>query len=530
MSRTIFELSGPSVKSVTDRGPNDLSVFALSQSDQGIFKALIPEFLYKPPFGFPRGVDIPLLRSLAKNGYVFSVVQTITDLVSQHDWEICTKEGFEVSDEDKEKVRNFFNNPNSNRESFKQILKMVTTDILELDAGVIVKVFNLKQDLVEIYSRDGGTFLKNTDIYGTIRDKAEIIFPDPRRTERLSPTCDNVNEVAAFGSSIESACQAAWFQFGWTHGSVPIPFGQREIVYFMRNPRSDEVYGRAALQVLGEILFVLIYGSAFYLDFYLNNNMPEGVITLEGADKAEMKAFADRFSTRFRRKDNFGNDRKQFFKYPIHDGKAEFVHFTVSPEEMGVIEQQKWFIKIFWSCFGITPSEMGETENSNNATEIGQNVVVKRKVVKPLLELLEYKINTEIIPEFEIDGIEFKFKQFDIEEELKKADLFQKQISMGIKTPEMIAEEEGIDVEKLKKQKDEAFERKKELLPTPFDNNSNPPKQSKPGFDGQLNKKDADLKAKTSEDVNDIENHIQDIGRQLVDAVDRVSKSPINSI
>lgn len=96
---------------------------------------------------------------------------------------------------DIERIKAFFDNPNRNHESTKFILRAYIKDILELDAGVIVKVFNsgsyedeqyvevkdqigdpkqpsksvkikktfLKQDyekdkyrLTEIYARDGG--------------------------------------------------------------------------------------------------------------------------------------------------------------------------------------------------------------------------------------------------------------------------------------------------------------------------------------------------------------------------------------
>jgi phage portal protein BeeE len=518
-------------KDVVDRGPNDLD-FAYNKGEEGVYKAHIPEFLYKPPFGYPRGLNMPFIRKLCKNGYVFSAVQTITDEVAQHDWDITTKEGYEVSDEDLKRVRDFFDNPNANRESFKQLIKMAVTDILEIDAGVWVKVFNLKGDLVELYARDGGSFLKNPDIFGTIRDKDSYIMPAEEAIRAINSIQEPKMRMQQYG--IQYADRAAWYQYGWTGGSVPIPFGKDELVYFMRNPRSDSIYGRGPIEALGEILYVLMYGSSYYLDFYLNNNMPEGGIVLEGAQRDELKSFRERFQAQFRRKDAFDNTRKEFFKYPVYGRPMSFVPFTVDPEKMGVITQQQWFIKLFWACFGITPSEMGITEDSNRATEQGQNIVVKRKVVKPLLELLEYKINGEILPHFGIEGIEFKFRQYDIDEDIKKHSLFQMQVNMGIKTPEMIAEDEGIDVERLKKEKEESRQqRMEEAQAQGFGEGDQGNSQGR--VDGELNKKEkkkdakkevkkekkkVEEKAQTSEDIDEISQYINDVGRRLANAIE----------
>lgn len=507
------------VKAVVERQNNQVH-FAQVPGNDGVYKAHIPNFLYKPPFGYPRGLNIPYIRKLAKNGYVHSVVQTIADQIATQDWEICVRKGYDVPEERVKQITEFFLNPNSNHESFNDILKMVTTDILEVDAGVMVKVFNLKEELVELYARDGGTFLKNPDIFGTVRDKQSIIFPSAEEIAEINAIKDSGVKMSTYQARFASV--AAWYQYGWTAGSIPIPFGKDEIIYCMRNPRSDSIYGRSPLEILGEILYVLIYGSSFYLDYYLNNNMPEGGIVLEGAQQEEMLAFKERFEGQFRRKDAFDNTRKEFFKYPIYNRPMEFVKFSVSPEEMGVIEQQKWFIKLFWSCFGITPSEMGFTDDSNRATEHGQNLVVKRKVIKPLIQLLEYKINNQIIPYFDTEGVEFKFKQYDIDEEIKKNQLYQMQISMGIKTAEMVAEEEGVNIEELKNAKQEKYDQELELTKarSSFGFGESNAKDDKGRLDSKVEDKKVEQKAVKKPTLNEIEDYIERVGEKIIEAFD----------
>jgi len=78
-----------------------------------------------------------------------------------------------------------------------------------------------------------------------------------------------------------------------------------------------------------------------------------------------------------------------------------------------------------------------------------------KKAVRPILNLISERINMEILPEFGLTDYEFKWDDYDLDEDIKRHELYKLQIDMGIKTPEMVAEEEHIDVAELKAQKEE---------------------------------------------------------------------------
>jgi hypothetical protein len=76
------------------------------------------------------------------------------------------------------------------------------------------------------------------------------------------------------------------------------------------------------------------------------------------------------------------------------------------------------------------------------------------------------------MPELDQTGkFEFAFEDFDIDEETKKATLYKLQIDGGWKTAEMVAEEEGIDMNKLKAHKEEQAAKDMEMA-----------KETNPGF------------------------------------------------
>jgi hypothetical protein len=77
---------------------------------------------------------------------------------------------------------------------------------------------------------------------------------------------------------------------------------------------------------------------------------------------------------------------------------------------------------------------------------------------------LKYKIDTEIIPEFSPEAaghLEYVWIEYDLDEELKKADLNSKLVQLGVKTPEMVAHEMNINFEEVKKYQEE---QKKEMM------------------------------------------------------------------
>ena len=99
-----------------------------------------------------------------------------------------------------------------------------------------------------------------------------------------------------------------------------------------------------------------------------------------------------------------------------------------------------------WAAFGMTATEMGFTEDAKgNANQIVQTGVARRKIIYPIVRLLEYYNNTQIIPEFGFEGIRFKYKMFDIDEETRKWTLYKLQTEADLKTINEVRNTEGLD-------------------------------------------------------------------------------------
>lgn len=544
----------PSVPYMATPGTRDNTTgrAIISGKDDDVFKAYIPNFLYKPPYGYPRKENVFELKKFAKNPYVFSVIKTLNDEITSMPWKIEVKEEFQEEGQDYtdkiKEITKFFNNPNGNHQSISHILRQVITDILEIDSGVMVKVFNIDGEFKHLFSYDGATFLKNPDIYGFLGGKADFVPPLPDGFRETEPM--NIYEPSRSTQQLMNrynvlySGRAAYFQYGWTAGSMPVPFGKREVVYFMQNPRGDSIYGTSPVMILYSVILNLIYGAEFNLDYYVNSNIPEGIIQLLGASNEQVKQFRQNFEHQFRFKDALGIKRKRFFNFPITSQEAKFTPFQISSKDMEVLEQQKWFTKVLWMAFGVNAEEMGFTEDSNRATGAAQSSVFKRKAIKPLLKLLEYHINSQIITEFfptgsvGIDGfrevvdygdcpVKFCFDDYDFTEDKNKHDLLEQELRMGVKTPMMAAKDLGINVEELKAEKEEEAQKQQEMMQSQQDeapqNLEDEAQQNEESVAEEKSEpQPIDKEPTQTELLKEMDSYIDAVGENIVEALDRI--------
>ena len=126
-------------------------------------KAVMTEWFWQPIRGQPRRVDTNELRKYSNTIWVQSIVMTILNLVSSIPWDIVPKEGekYEACEEEIKRIKSFFETPNKNKESFTDIVRAWLKDVLEIDAGVLVKVFTLDSyDFEHLEPRSGAPLLK----------------------------------------------------------------------------------------------------------------------------------------------------------------------------------------------------------------------------------------------------------------------------------------------------------------------------------------------------------------------------------
>lgn len=430
----------------------DGAVTAFEETRGGMPKAYIPNFFYRPPFGYPRYEDLAYQRQLAESVYVDMVEQAIIDQITSFDWTIVAEDGDGNETVGKEAevdvVNKFFENPNTNPgESWDKIVSAMLPDLLEINSGIMIKVFNSFGKMVEIVARDGASFTKNPDVYGMFTNRADLILmkdiydPDPQATQIENP----YPLINGYLTSDQAREEGAYFQYGFNTGARPVPFGKREIIWFEKKVRTNKMYGRSSMSVLAKTVQTLTYAVEHNLEYFSDNSIPPGILGLDGLNTEDLKAFGKQWAESQKVKDDLGNWKKKFHKLAMVNRKATFEKLGYTNAELELIESQKFWSKLVWGAFGLTATDLGFTEDAKgSANQIVQTSVAKKRIIYPLLKIIEYYVNTQIIPEFGFKGIRYKYKIFDVDEETKKWGLYKLQIETG-KTINEIRSTEGLD-------------------------------------------------------------------------------------
>ena len=374
-------------------------------------RAVMTEWFYNPLKGQPRYVDIYRLRALAASEWVFMCTSTIIEEVAQVPWEIVPKDPKlqESPPEDIltdiDEVKYFLNNPNDNKgETINTIFRAFLQDSLTIDAGCLVKGFSAdsyarhpaggyelkpqgERMLSELFARDGGSFLKETDVNGI---------------------------------------EYRYWQYSYLHPAVaPIEFDVNEIIYSIRYPRSYSVYGWSEIQSMETILNLLINSAFTNSTMFQEYAVPSGIVSFTGSEEDENRLRA-----------YFASEIKgRFHKVAVLNKDAKFVPLTYTARDLEFLKGQEWFAKLVWAIYKLTPTELGfqdEIRETGKAMA-GQAKIQKRKAILPLLRLIEQVMNLQVLSEFS-PRIKFQFNFVDKEEEFAETELDIQKINQGLVT------------------------------------------------------------------------------------------------
>ena len=127
-------------------------------------KAVKTEWFWQPIRGQPRRVDTNELRKYANTIWVQSIVMTILKQIATVPWDIVPLDEetpYEIVEEEIKNIKEFFDHPNKNNDSLGDLLSAWIKDVLEIDAGVLVKVYSIDSyDFEHLEPRSGAPLLK----------------------------------------------------------------------------------------------------------------------------------------------------------------------------------------------------------------------------------------------------------------------------------------------------------------------------------------------------------------------------------
>ena len=287
---------------------SNISPLPLQGRQDAILKQVFPQYIYNPPYGFPKRLNGTFLRRMSSNINVSSVLKTIKDEIILTPWEISVQKGYVLSkseEKEVEEITALFENPNPD-DTFDSWLKKLLEDLFVLAAGCYYNVLDRRGRITQLRTIDGDSILKNPDVHGSFDTRETVVtnfnnflFEADKLIARDKGS-QNSNHMGGeawkhlqsrYGTLYTST--AAYFQYnGAMAYSYPIPYGKDELVYIQMNPSSYNVYTNGSpVSDAVDVILALGYSVKYHLDFYLNGNTPEGIINLAGGTADDIENF-----------------------------------------------------------------------------------------------------------------------------------------------------------------------------------------------------------------------------------------------
>ena len=363
-----------------------------------------------------------------------SAIDAIVRRVATWDWNV--EPSIEPSDANyasqaaaAEEVKRFLQMPNGNRQTWQEMMTQMVTDLLIYDAGVLELVGTSDADLEEDY---------------------EIKEVVPWLGSEFMPYVDDQGYVVGYKQEDEYILGTSWDMSG------PIPpdeedpvvdFTPNQLCMFRLFPNSRSPIGVPLMETIINESITLLLSSEMAMLSLDADEIPPGLLVLGGiggvaADraKADLKALK-------------GKDHKIRVISSPNPGAidAKWVELRKTPKELTMLEVVEATRRMIWRVFGVMPVEMGATDQMPRATAMVQMDVSSSHLITPILELIQAKLNSDIIPrllapEFR-DKISFVFdrtKTHTPEEQLKVANKHDVYMRRGVMTINEVRAELGM--------------------------------------------------------------------------------------
>lgn len=384
--------------------------------------------------GEPRLENLFLVRMLGRTTYIEMLKDIVKNQIAATDFNVQPIDEVEEPDNRllqlAEEATDFFDgNFNSDGMSWDELIKVLLDDILDFDSGILELVPDNQGIVEQLIPRDGATF--------TVNRKENGLLPAPGTAEPAYYQFSKqglgyfISQQHGHGIDVNELMNEYKLMPNMQSKVTEVPFTRDQIVWFSESPRSYSSYGQGRTQKVKRVAEIVLNGDIHRNRFFLENEFHKGFITVaEDVPQDKVKDLNNIFQS------TKGNE----YQIPIIGGaQADWVSIDPTPDKMQFLESHKWYITSIIMSYGLNDAEAGLHENANLSVSNEMKFNVWRRTTRPILSMIESKINREILPYMrqfhESNGlIKFKFDRENdfltqMQQEIDKTDL-----DMGIAT------------------------------------------------------------------------------------------------
>lgn len=329
-----------------------------------------------------RKTDVRLLRNWSENSeWVRAAIDLRKGQVSAAEWDIVPADPERpYSKRLAQRIKALIEEPNPVDESYQTLIEKVVEDILVLDAGVIEKAFNVNNQVVQLWSVDGG----------------EI---------RVSKVWDGDPQESRY--------------FWWPDHRERATYLNRELVYMMQRPRTKSVVGLSNLEILKRTIESEIYGHDFNARM-LTSASGDGIFDLgENARPDQIEKFKNYWlaeiaglgATAF-----WGGTRG-----------AKWIPFRSSNKDMQFLEWQEYLVRKIAAVFEMHAQDLQLAREVNKSTSEVLDVQTDERGAKRLLKTVSGEITRQVVWDAGFGGrdnnLAFRFTKLNLRETLGQANI-----------------------------------------------------------------------------------------------------------
>lgn len=314
--------------------------------------------------------------------------------ITQLDWDITTideqanEEGFQ---QEINTLLQFFKAPMGHKTRMRELLTLIVDDILTLDAVVYEYQRTRGGNLLSLVPVDPSTIILRVTEDGSTPEPPDIAY--------------------------EQVLQ----------GQVVARFTTDELLYEIMNPRSDSPYGYAPLESLVVQVESALRGSLYNLNYFKENNVPEGFVTLPNdvaGSKDQIEQWQDWFDA------ILAGDQKTVHRLKILPEGSQYTP-AKKPEDMAFEKFEMWLLQQTCAVFDVQPQDIGITLHTNRATAHSQQEIGKERGLIPLGNFIKEIFDDLIQNEFGFTQLQFIWQNINPTDRKDEADIAQKEIQMG---------------------------------------------------------------------------------------------------
>ena len=275
--------------------------------------------------------------------------------------------------------------PNSQHQTFENLISMIIADDCEVGDGVWVLSF-AEGDISYVYD-------KLADI-----DKLKL-----RKGAR--PQSIQAMDVLQFNKDmdIHGVLKGYWHvpymsgSGGYANNQIYMTKG--EMVWFPNDQRTNRWYGYSETEKARDIIDILLLSMEQEASYFSEGMVSPGALSMEDVSQAEIEEMIDYYVENIK-----GHPEKIW----MLGKKANWTPFTFNYKELQFLERKLWDSKSIASLFNLSLSYVGMApEETNRATAQVEKVVAEDRGVAPRMKFIEYCINTQLIWPYYSDRISF---------------------------------------------------------------------------------------------------------------------------